>query len=95
MQVSAWGGAVRLALAHGKPVIGFETPAFDAMVGPAAYLVKSGDAESLRALSAALITVSIEEEVTEALAAAAQQRASKWDMTAFAMELEQVYLEHL
>jgi hypothetical protein len=95
LQVSAWGGAVRLALGHGKPVIGFETPAFDAMVGPAAYLVKRDNSDPLRALSAALITISIEEEAAEALATAAQQRVSNWDMTAFAMALERVYLELL
>jgi hypothetical protein len=93
LQVYAWGGTVRLALAHGKPVIGFETPAFDAMVGPAAYLVKSGNSDSLRALSAALITISVEEEAADALATAAQQRVSNWDKTAFAMELERTYLE--
>jgi glycosyltransferase involved in cell wall biosynthesis len=68
-----WGGPVRLALAYGKPVVSFESEVIGALVGPAAYLVKAGDT---RAMGAALVTILVEEEVSQRLAQAARQRRS-------------------
>jgi glycosyltransferase involved in cell wall biosynthesis len=63
-----------------------------ALVGPAAYLVKAGDT---RAMGAALITILVEEEVSERLAQAARQRAGAWSLSAFADGLAEAYQEIL
>jgi glycosyltransferase involved in cell wall biosynthesis len=83
-----WGGPVRLALARGLPVVSFLDSRIEALVGPAAYLVKRDDA---RALGAALITVLVEGEISEQLAQGGLQRAAAWSPTAFAAGLEQAY----
>ncbi len=80
LPASAWDGALRLALASGKPLVALETPLSDALVGPAGYLSPPGP-EQDRALGAALITVIVEENVAEALGQAAQQRAAGWQQT--------------
>jgi glycosyltransferase involved in cell wall biosynthesis len=83
-----WGGPVRLALASGVPVVSFESEPMSALVGPAAYLVKAGDT---RLLGAALITVLVEEGVSQKLAQAGRQRAGTWSPSAFADGLAQAY----
>jgi hypothetical protein len=99
--VSPWGGSLRLALACARPVVALETSLADALVGPAAYLVpltedrKAGS----RSLGAALITVIVEESVSEGLISAARQRAAGWanpdQEKAFASALLQAYYEIL
>ncbi len=83
-----WGGPVRLALASGVPVVSFESEPMSALVGPAAYLVKAGDT---RLLGAALITVLVEEGVSQKLAQAGRQRAGTWSPSAFVDGLAQAY----
>jgi glycosyltransferase involved in cell wall biosynthesis len=83
-----WGGAVRHALACGKPVVALESPMADALVGPAAYLVSSNDA---RSLGAALITVIVETELADQLAAAAVNRSAHWRDPAFSDALHKTY----
>ncbi len=87
-----WGGPVRLALASGTPVISFENEQMSALVGPAAYLVKTGD---VRALGAALITALVEEGVAGQLAQAGRQRVATWSLKAFAGGLAQAYQDIL
>lgn len=86
--VSPWGGAVRRALACGKPVVAAEGALASALVGPAAYLAPMDDP---RALGAALITVVVEEEVAGDLAKAAGERAGGWEMQGFGARLVEVY----
>lgn len=75
--LSPWGCPVRLALACALPVVALETPAADALVGPAAYLVPPGE-HSARGLGAALVTVVVEEKVAGGLSQAARQRSEPW-----------------
>jgi glycosyltransferase involved in cell wall biosynthesis len=99
--VSPWGGSLRLALACARPVVALETPLADALVGPAAYLVPPAEDRQAvsRALGAALITVIVEESVSEGLVAAARQRAAGWanpdQEKAFTRELLRAYNEIL
>ena len=86
--ISPWCGPVRLAMACGKPLVASETALTDAIVGPAAYLAPPGDA---RSLGAALVTVIVEEQVTENLTAAASQRSAKWRVSEFSEQLEIIY----
>lgn len=86
--VSPWGGAIRLALAAGVPVVANEQAQCSALVGSAAYLVPPNDA---RALGAALITVIVEEEMGESLSRAGMRRASLWDPREFSRQLGSVY----
>ena len=86
--ISPWGSPVRYALACGRPVVAAEDRFTDALVGPAAYLVPANNA---RALGAAVITVVVEEEVSERLSEAARQRAAAWDKDAFSQALLTAY----
>jgi glycosyltransferase involved in cell wall biosynthesis len=86
--LSPWGGAVRRALACGKPVAAAEGDLTSTLVGPAAYLAPIDDP---RALGAALITVVVEEEVAEYLSKAACQRASEWKLESFGERLGVLY----
>jgi glycosyltransferase involved in cell wall biosynthesis len=86
--VPPWGGAVRHALACGRPVVAAESPLSSALVGPTAYLAPVDDP---RALGAALITVVVEEEVARDLAKAAKKRAAGWRMETFGERLAGVY----
>ena len=85
---SAWGGPIRHALASAKPVVASNDPSSEALVGPAAYLVPPDD---LRAFGAALISVVVDEKVTEKLEEAARKRASNWNKKKFTEELLSVY----
>lgn len=86
--VSPWGGAIRLALASGVPVVATEQVLSSALVGPAAYLVSPGDA---RALGAALITVIVEKEIGTRLSQVGLQRAATWDPIKFSEQLVSAY----
>jgi len=88
---SAWEGSERAALACRKPLVGIESPSLDALVGNAAYLIQPGQAASSRSLGAALITVVVEERVSEDLMQAAQQRTQNWRGALFAGQLARVY----
>ncbi len=83
-----WGGPIRHALACGKPVVASHYLQTNRLVGPAAYLAPENDH---RALGAALITVIVEEEVSEKLAQAARQRASTWNGIAYSQALLAAY----
>lgn len=94
-KLAAWGDPARLALASGRPLVGLETRLMDALAGPAAYLV-SGDRDwrqSSRLLGAALVTVVVEESVSEELSQAARRRAAPWLKAGeqFSEKLAQVY----
>ncbi len=86
--ISPWGSPVRHALACGRPVVAAENRLLEAMVGPAAYLAPAGDE---RALGAAVITVVVEQEVSERLSEGAKQRAATWDQKAFSQALLTAY----
>jgi hypothetical protein len=83
-----WGGPIRHALACGKPVVASHYLQTNRLVGPAAYLAPENDH---RAQGAALITVIVEEEVSEKLAQAARQRASTWNGMAYSQALWAAY----
>lgn len=85
---SPWGDPVRAALVYGKPVVAADTPLARALVGPAAYLLPENDA---RSMGAALITILVEDSVSEQLSNAARQRAAAWDMSAFGPRLLDAY----
>ena len=87
-QIAAWGDPVRHALACTRPIVAIETPASNALVGPAAYLVPP----QARSLGAALISVLVEESLAERLVQAASKRAAAWDKTAFTQALARIYL---
>jgi glycosyltransferase involved in cell wall biosynthesis len=95
--ISPWGDPLRLALACGKPIVGLENPISDALVGPAAYLVRPGGSPkaTARALGAALVTVLGEEYVAEQLANEAKKRSAAWKAAEpqFRDELSFVYLK--
>ena len=86
--VSAWGGPLRGALAFGKPVVSIEDRMVEAIVGPAAYLAPGADG---RALGAALISVIVEESVSQALSQAALQRSANWRQVDFTRGLAEAY----
>jgi glycosyltransferase involved in cell wall biosynthesis len=91
--IGPWASAMRLALACGRPLVGWETPLADALVGPAAYLV-AGEPEDPalnRALGAALITVIVEESVTRNLEEAASRRSAAWGTQDFRAALDAAY----
>jgi glycosyltransferase involved in cell wall biosynthesis len=93
IQPSSWGDPVRLALACGKPVVGLGGEHMAALVGPAGYLVPGDEAYPAlcRALGAALITVVVEESLSEVLAEAAQRQASAWQWGSFVDGLRECY----
>ncbi len=94
--LAPWGGSLRLALACGKPIVALNTPAADRLVGPAGYLAPqeprhtSGTDEG-RLLGAALVTVLVEESVSEALSQAARRRAAGWQQEDFSSSLLEAY----
>jgi glycosyltransferase involved in cell wall biosynthesis len=85
---SPWGGAVRLALATGKPLVATQRSWTDAIVGPAAYLAAEGDE---RALGAALVTIVVEEPVAEKLSKSSLQRSINWRDVDYAEHLLAAY----
>ena len=86
--VSPWGSPLYQALAAGRPVVGFSSPYIEARLGPAGYLAAPGDT---RTLGAALITVIVEESISESLVQAAQKRTATWKAAEFEMRLLEVY----
>lgn len=83
-----WGSSLRLALAHGKAIVGFHEPLTEAMAGSAAYLLAPGD---LRSLGAAMITVVVEEGVRSSLEEQAKQKSAGWNASAFKSGLAELY----
>ncbi len=77
---SVWGSPLALALAWGVPVVAWEEPTTEALVGQAAYLAPEGD---WRALGAALVTTVVETPVAEALREQGLARARGWHADAF------------
>lgn len=95
--IGPWASAMRLALACGRPLVGWETTLADALVGPAAYLVpgEPEDPALNRALGAALITVIVEESVTRNLEEAARRRSAAWEVQDFREALDAAYQANL
>jgi hypothetical protein len=91
--IGPWASAMRLALACGRPLVGWESPLADALVGPAAYLVpgEPEDPALNRALGAALITVIVEESVAKKLEEAARRRSAAWEAQDFQAALDAAY----
>jgi glycosyltransferase involved in cell wall biosynthesis len=89
---SVWGNSARNAMGCGKPFVAAFNEQVDAIVGPAAYLVP-GDDE--RALGAALITVLVEESLSEQLSEAARQRSFAWNASQYSAALREAYLDIL
>ncbi|PWH19634.1 MAG: hypothetical protein DDG59_02540 [Anaerolineae bacterium] len=83
-----WGGLARRAMAQGVPVIGFERETLDEAVGSAGYLVPPADE---RALSAAMMTLVVEEEVLTSLQEKARLQATRWKVEAFRQGLLRHY----
>ncbi|RCK74185.1 MAG: hypothetical protein ANABAC_2387 [Anaerolineae bacterium] len=83
-----WGGLARRALAYGVPVVGFELPSLGEAVGPAGYLVPPND---LRALSAAMMTLVVEEEVLSSLQTQARLQARGWERASFRRGMLRLY----
>jgi glycosyltransferase involved in cell wall biosynthesis len=83
-----WGGAIRHALTCGVPVVTIDHPRNSALVGAAAYTIPARDA---RKLGASLITVIVEEDVSQKLSKAALEQASGWDPIKFRAGLLESY----
>ncbi len=83
-----WGGTGQRAIRQGIPVIGFELPSLGDAIGAAGYLVPPEDE---RALSAALITVVVEEDVLQALRMQAIEQGRAWQRPAYRHWLTQLY----
>jgi len=90
--VSAWGGAIRHALACGKPVVAAETAWASALVGPAAILV---DPEDTRRLGASVIGVLVKEELSARLREAATARSAGWTDVNWGDRLGKAYAQVL
>ena len=86
--VSVWGGAIRQALACGKPVVATETARASAIVGSAAILVEPGDT---RRLGAGVIGVIVKEELSARLREAAIERAKNWQDSGWGEKLAMAY----
>ena len=71
-----WGDPLLNALASGKPVVSIDCPEADQRLGPAAYLAPAGDS---RALGAALLSVVVEESVSELLSSESVKRMLAWE----------------
>lgn len=85
-----WGGFARRALLLGIPIIGFEYPSLVQIVRDAGYLV---EIHSERLLSAAIITLIVEEEIYHALRNKAALRQSKSNNATFSSQIEKIYQE--
>ena len=85
---SAWGGAVRYALACGKPLVGIETARASAIVGPAAVLVDAGDT---RRLGASVIGAIVKEVLAARLREAALARTGNWRDAKWGLQLADMY----
>lgn len=85
-----WGGFARRALLSGIPLIGFDSPSLSQIVGDAGYLVE-GNSDHL--LSAAMITMVVEEEINQALKNKAALRQTQYQNAAFSSQIEKIYQE--
>lgn len=92
-ELSPWGDPMRLALACGTPIVGLESQAAAALVGPAAYLTPEGDSyvASRRTLGAALLSVIVEEALAERLSQAGFQRSVAWSLERLQSALRHLY----
>jgi hypothetical protein len=88
--VSVWGGAIRHALACGKPVVAVETAWASAIVGPAAILVEPGDT---RRLGASVIGVIVKEELSARLQEAALEQSQSWRDELWGEKLAMAYAQ--
>jgi hypothetical protein len=85
-----WADVMSLALACGIPLVAEENPGTDARAGSAGYLTPPGDA---RVLAGGLLTLLVEESVSESLSRAAKQRAAQWQPQDFRARLVSIYRE--
>lgn len=86
--IAPWGDPVRHALACARPIVALDNASTAALVREAAYLVPEEDA---RSQGAALITVLVEDAISQKLSTAAKQRAASWDVQSFADKLFHTY----
>lgn len=86
--VSPWGGAVRRALACGKPVVALDTTLNSALVGPAAYLIDLGEPHKL---GSGVIAVIVKDELVSQLKKAARERVASWVEKDWGKDLLRVY----
>jgi glycosyltransferase involved in cell wall biosynthesis len=95
--ISAWGNPLRSALACGKPVAAPDGSYNDNIVGPAAYLVPVSEAgeKFRRALAAAILTILVEDGVSEQLSQSALQRSCHWSPDVFSAGLGRLYRDLL
>lgn len=83
-----WGDALLQALACARPIAAPLTACIESRVGPAAYLTPPGDS---RALGAAVLSLLMEEPLSEDLSRKAQARCAAWNSTGFGHRLAQIY----
>ncbi len=78
--ISPWGDPLCLAMACAKPIVAPYSNLADARLGPAAYLVQSGELLKVtsRAIGAALVSVVVEESVAVGLSDEAKKRSAAW-----------------
>lgn len=88
--VFPWENPLRAGLVLGKPVVAMDSPLAGLLCGPAAYLV---DGENARTLSAALITVVVEDSLRDSLEQAARRRAGQWQLGQRGLEFGERLLE--
>ena len=95
--IHPWGDPIRNALVCGKPVAALESPLSDVVAGPAAYLVpaKEDSQEFSRALGAALVTLLIDESLSEQMKENALKQSSSWHFEKFRCSLSELYAELL
>ena len=86
--VSPWGGAVRMALACGRPLVTFEHPNIDAIAGPSVFTVPKNDT---RTFGSAMISTVIKEGIYEPLTEAAIKRARIWRENDIGSRLLEIY----
>jgi len=75
VRLVAWGQPFRWALASGVPVVGFESPSANSILGDAGYLVPDGDT---RALGAACLSLLVQDELAESLRVRGRRRAAAY-----------------
>jgi len=89
--ISPWGDPLHLALVCGKPVVALESNWADARLGSAGYLVPPDG----RALGAALVTILVEDEISQSLSVEAKKRLAIWKTAKeqFRRDLSETYQE--
>jgi glycosyltransferase involved in cell wall biosynthesis len=85
-----WGSPVVHAVSCGVPVVGYETPELDALIGPAGITVEERDA---RKLGASILTVLVNDDVREELSQEAINKRDTWLQQDIRSRLGEIYQE--